>query len=622
MARMSSDHEKPWYYPAIAQFLMGDAPRAVGIPPQHFARDLCCLERRLAREGESFLTKTLPAFGKAIDLALQGHIPLATLAFKKKRGSALPVFLQALLRRVFSDEGWVLDAPCHTSIRLLRQICLWCKKIEKGYSDESLRKAILDFKEVDGGLPGEDFVFPPRLLGPARAVVHSIFGTCPGLGAILPRHGPGSVAGGEGVVGKRRLQHCFIDLERVFRPVPFFFSLRDVAESPQLVTDRPRCQFGLSRTEFVEKDSGGPRTIGLEHAEYMWCQQAIKAWMYNHIEKCSKAKGHINFTDQSINRELTVKWKDYDTLDMSKASDRLSYALVHALFKGLPLWQWLAASRSPGTVLPTGELLWFKKFAPMGSAVCFPVEAVAFYALAVSALHSTGMPIQLACRSVYVYGDDLIVPHGYFEVLKKHFEACSLKFNEDKCCTHGKFRESCGMDSFDGTDVTPARMRKMYPGTDATGLIPIVEHSNSLMRRGYGFSAVALRDSAMAHFKQLKELRLPYSQRDLPILYWYDPVLPETVRFKTRDGITQVKGWYFRPLGLEGEADYEKMYLRESLSRGGPVGWLRGPQPVVRVLDAKYSGVLRKKRFTVVREYSRNHDQNEFPGTSGEPSQP
>lgn len=596
--------EKPWYVPAIEAFLCFDVPRLTGISRQQLARDFSTLVRRLSTEGESFLTKTLPDLGKSIDLALQGRSPLSTLAFKKKRGTALPVFLQALLGRIFQDDGWVRDDLCTEALRLTRQICFWCKKIEKGYSDESLRKTVADLIEIDRNLPAIDACIDSRTVRVARAIVRSIFRKGDRFIQYSPQHGPGSVAGGDDVVKKRMFRRKFLQLEKVFRPIPNFFSLRDASESPSRVVDRMACEYGLSETHFVEKDSSGPRVIGLEPAEYQWCQQRVKNFLYDHLEQHRITKGRINFTDQSINRGLTAKWADFDTLDMSKASDRNSFALVRSLFEKTWIWPWLQASRTPGTRLPDGSILMFKKFAPMGSATCFPVQATVYYALACACLHvQGGYPLQVALRNVYVYGDDLVVPHGSFAILKDCFESVGLRFNEAKCCISGKFRESCGMDSYDGVEVTPIRMRKVYPGRSTTDLIPLVKHANSLYLAGYRASSQSFRDAALATFPALRGLRLPCSPRtDLPILYWVDDLV-DTVKYHTTDGITRVKGWYFRPLGVESHDDAEVYHLRESLSRGGPVGWLRSSrETVVRVLDRKYSGILRKKRFAIVRE--------------------
>lgn len=602
---MKVNHEKPWYTSALVAFFATDVPDVLGISPSAFALDIKLLERRTAAEGESFLTKTLPSFGKAIDLALQGHRPLEVLGFKKiSNRSALPSFLKALTVRVFQHDGWLRANPCITSIRLLRQACFWCKKVEKGFTDESLQQAIDDFIEVDRSLPPGDVIRRQRVPWVARAVIQNIFAQGPDVKRLRPKHGPGAVAWNSGVSAKREMARRYTDLESVFRPIPFFFALRDVKEDPQRCLGRWQCKHGLSRTTFVEKDSSGPRTIGLEPAEYQWCQQSLKDALYHYIENHRLTKGQINFTDQSINQRLTAHWAEFDTLDMSKASDRNSYDLVKFLFQGTRIWPYLRASRTPGTVLPNGQILMFKKFAPMGSAVCFPVEALVFFAMAVAVLHLSGYPILIACKNVFVYGDDLIVPHGFFAALDEAFSAVGLKFNENKCCTHGKFRESCGMDAYDGIDITPVRMRKIYPTQDPTSLIPIIKHVNRLYEMGYRAASFSLREEALRRFPFLKRMRLPTSnRRDLPVLAWAGE--SSSVKTFVRNGLTFTRGWVSRPQVERGTRRGEVSYLRESLSRGGPVGrFITVGKEVVRVFDVPYRSSLSRRTVVLTPEFS------------------
>lgn len=593
--------EKPWYTSLLCEFLRRDVPEFVGISPAALSRDILTLENRVAMEGESFLTKTLPSFGKAFDLALQGDQPLAVSGFKKRsRRSALPAFLQALLELVFQDDGHLLVQPCPRAITAVRQLLLWCKKVEKGFTDESLQKAVEDFVSIDAALPSISLHTNPRLLGLARYIISRVLGECPGIRQCTPRHGPGAVAWGVGADGKRIFTRSYLDLERVFRPIPWFFSLRDVSENPSIVTSRFRSKYGLSRLAFVEKDSSGPRLIGLEPAEYMWCQQGIKSWLYNHIEKRSIAKGQINFTDQEVNRKLTSLWSKYDTLDMSKASDRNSLSLVRFLFGKTKLWPYLEASRTPGVVLPSGEILFYKKFAPMGSAVCFPVEAMVFYALAVSSLVKSGYPLSLALRNTFVYGDDLVVPHGYFATLTDDFESVGLKFSEGKCCVSGKFRESCGLDSFDGHDVTPVRLRKPHLARGDLDLVSLVEHANRLMFRGYQATSRYFRKLVKSRFSFFRKARIPLSPHtNLPFLTWLDD--QDTVKYFYKDSLRFAKGWAFRPAWEEGSDVGEAFYLRESLSLGGPVGEL-SRRNSNRSFALRFRGSLRKKKFVVTDE--------------------
>lgn len=230
----------------------------------------------------------------------------------------------------------------------------------------------------------------------------------------------------------------------------------------------------------------------MEPQEIQFIQQGQKKLLYNVIESAPLTRGLVNFTDQKINRVLAKRaslTNDYATLDMKEASDRVSTMLVELLFKDTPWLKCLMATRSPATELPDGTILQLKKFAPMGSAVCFPVEALTFWVLAESIRRSERIE-----GSIYVFGDDLIVPTALTPHLFELFPKYGLKFNEDKCFTSGPFRESCGCDAYKGIEIQPVRMKELCPKDhrEALPLVSSLEFSNSLYLRGYWRAAKAV----------------------------------------------------------------------------------------------------------------------------------
>jgi hypothetical protein len=108
-------------------------------------------------------------------------------------------------------------------------------------------------------------------------------------------------------------------------------------------------------------------------------------------------------------------------------------------------------------------VLSLNKFAPMGSALCFPVEAFCFWALSVAAIaRRFRLQRQEVGRRVFVYGDDIIVPVEWAATAMEGLELARLKVNTHKSCVTGFFRESCGMDAFKGVPVTPTRLKKLW----------------------------------------------------------------------------------------------------------------------------------------------------------------
>lgn len=175
------------------------------------------------------------------------------------------------------------------------------------------------------------------------------------------------------------------------------------------------------------------------------------------------------------------------TLDLKDASDRVSICLVKALFGRTALLQYLMASRSSATKLPTGDVITMKKFAPMGSALCFPVEALVFWALSVASLHlHTGLKLARALTCVKVYGDDIITTAESCADVISTLERYHLMVNRSKCCIAGSFRESCGMDAYRGVDVTPIKIRSVYTSKpDCNTVVSWVELSNQFYLKGY-----------------------------------------------------------------------------------------------------------------------------------------
>jgi hypothetical protein len=117
--------------------------------------------KRYDREGISFLTKTLPRLGKALDRALSGEVILdaEACAFKSMRGSKLPMFMGELFELVFSHDGQVLPNACTASIKQLRQICYLFYKYKLPYTAKQEQKVIASFIETEDDILSYDKLF-------------------------------------------------------------------------------------------------------------------------------------------------------------------------------------------------------------------------------------------------------------------------------------------------------------------------------------------------------------------------------------------------------------------------------------------------------------------------------
>jgi hypothetical protein len=129
----------------------------------------------------------------------------------------------------------------------------------------------------------------------------------------------------------------------------------------------------------------------------------------------------------------------------------------------------------------------------MGSALCFPIEAMVFTTIVFLGLQDavarklSAADISAYRGSVRVYGDDIIVPADSVTYVVRALEAFGLKVNTKKSFWTGRFRESCGGDYFGGREVTPVRLKHVAPTRrqDVDEIVSWVAFANALEQRGF-----------------------------------------------------------------------------------------------------------------------------------------
>jgi hypothetical protein len=474
------------------------------ITPRALRLTIQKINDRCAREGLSFLTKTLPRLGKALDRALLAKQPFdCPREFARIRGSKLPMFCGELFARVFGHDGVLLLSPCVTSIKHLRHILFVFYKLDVPCGSK-LKNAVLSqfakaeediaiyddlFAEiaslVDCSPAGYDRIFPVvsrTVIRKARRLLSRVFsGFDPA--DILPRHGPGVVSTRETLSGKYRFGRINPRIQQVY-PFDAYFcaSKGHVCDTYPEFKDKLDCETS-ARVLLVPKDSRGPRLISCEPLEFQYVQQGLGRAIVDWVERHPLTRGSVNFTNQQPNQFgalLGSSTGRYSTLDLKEASDRVTRGLVKLLFPD-NVFRYLDACRSLSTILPDGRTLKLRKFAPMGSALCFPVMALTIWSI----LRSISSDAD-ARKSVLVYGDDVVVRADQTANAIITLESFGLLVNRDKTCDHGFFRESCGVDAYKGENVTPVRIRTTWHRTIAANVYTsYVESSNNFYKHGY-----------------------------------------------------------------------------------------------------------------------------------------
>lgn len=265
---------------------------------------------------------------------------------------------------------------------------------------------------------------------------------------LVPSHGTGSVAEGKlTMYEKYKRLNADTYLRVVFQEqLPEFFP----------------CGFEMnlvreSRTIFVPKTFSKLRTISMEPTAIQYFQQGVMKRLYHYIDCHPYLGRRVQLRDQSQNRNMARQGSidnSLSTIDLSAASDTVAWALVKGVFAGTPLLKWLYATRSKTTKLPNGDAIALKKFAPMGSALCFPIECLIFSAVVEyttqkwCTLHNQAKP------DYTVYGDDLVIPSHLSGEIIEALESLGFVVNKDKSFCNGPFRESCGGDYYEGFDVS------------------------------------------------------------------------------------------------------------------------------------------------------------------------
>lgn len=315
------------------------------------------------------------------------------------------------------------------------------------------QEALIAYRQTEEDLQSMIHNFDDGLIAGLSAVVKEWFQDFR-IDLLKPNHGSGSVSEGPlsleekffslGIDAKLEIalrRNCDRKYFEGYYPFP-----------PEYKFER------VSRTIFVPKTALKLRTISMEPASLQYIQQGVMKDIYRYIEKHPYLGVRVILKDQRQNQFLAQEgsiYGNYATVDLSHASDSVSWELVRRVFRSVPhLYKWLVATRSDRTLLPDGQTITLTKYAPMGSALCFPIECIIFSAIVEHAsrnwckTHRSGFPLYS------VYGDDLVIPTDIYDEVVRLLNLCGFTVNTRKSYSTGPYRESCGKDYYAGIDVS------------------------------------------------------------------------------------------------------------------------------------------------------------------------
>jgi hypothetical protein len=443
-------------------------------------RDVQTIVRRCEHEGFSFLTITLPQLSDALERGLEAGT--FTCPGNFSRHGSLPRFMGGFFKRVFDKDGSLRDEPCPYTIAGIRQVCRFFKKLKLECSPKRNAQAIQHFIDVEGDLRRmtPQVMRKDNVLDKISGILWSQVFPEPDYLDLVCHHGPGVTADRYLSNERHRIRKWNHRSELSFPSDLHCYPNYGIAAAVGGNTEGVVGSEGVEylelkdelpvRVVFVPKTQTSPRVIAIEPSHMQYMQQSVKDYVYTILETHPLTRHSIRFTRQDVNQRLAYtasKDRRLATLDLKDASDRVHLHLVQRIFKTSGLLEYLEDARSLHAVLPNGTNIVLFKYASMGSALCFPVEAMVFYTLIQSAMHildgrrPSSRSIRRYSRLIDIYGDDIIVPVEYADFVVSYLESFALKVNVNKSFKASAFRESCGADFFNGVPVNPVYAREV-----------------------------------------------------------------------------------------------------------------------------------------------------------------
>lgn len=425
--------------------------------------DIQTIVARLKTEGISFAQVTLPLLGKALDAGLVSGTFKCPTSFRLVKNTRLPVFLYAAFADIFDTAGNLKANASEVTILHLRQFLLLDSKLEMAYNAKTQDRFIQEFIQGQSDLRKISVSGHSPVLDVATQLLGRVFSRWK-YTWYTPGHGPGATAEGFDREDKWKFTSWPAKAEREFPYLMYGTPNIGVAlrTGPIRLTHK-----SVTRGCLVPKDFRGPRLISIEPTAMQYLQQGMMRRMMQYFENNDLLRRSIRMDDQTFNRTRAGKAieQEYATIDLSSASDTLSAVVVWRLLSKVPrLRRQLFSLRSDFVAFGTKEVR-LVAFAPMGSAICFPVETLVFWAIAVAVLkvHNPTKSFWDLAGEVRVFGDDIVYPNTYeLPILLRELQSIGCRPNMSKTCYMTPFRESCGGEWFGDVDVTIIR-NKHYP---------------------------------------------------------------------------------------------------------------------------------------------------------------
>jgi len=259
---------------------------------------------------------------------------------------------------------------------------------------------------------------------------------------------------------------------------------------------------------YVPKNKEIARTAATEPLLNLMVQAALGNFLTREVlPPLGIRLSHQQFRNREAALDASASGK-MATIDLSSASDSISLALLEQICP--PNFMAVIRScRSPVTILPDGREHTLRMVSSMGNGFTFPLETLILSCAVKAAYSIDGFRHSSGSRDYFVFGDDIICRNECTEALFVLLKHLGFSVNAKKTFTEGPFRESCGVDAWEGFDV-----RGVYVKT-----LELDHHIYSAVNRLQRWGArhcVCLRETVRFLLDHLSKplLRVPFASGD------------------------------------------------------------------------------------------------------------
>ena len=217
-----------------------------------------------------------------------------------------------------------------------------------------------------------------------------------------------------------------------------------------------------SRLAFVPKNDEISRCICIEPTLNTFFQLGFAY----HLERRLSERFGISLVNQQFkNRDLACLGSITDnlsTIDLSSASDSISLPMLKWLLPN-DFYMMLKKYRCSSVEVPGHGSVQLNMISTMGNGYTFPLQTIIFCSAVVACFKFRGIPFtKTTSASLWgVNGDDIIVPRSITRDVIFLLKLLGFSVNDDKTFVEGPFRESCGADFFNGTNIRGVYLKSL-----------------------------------------------------------------------------------------------------------------------------------------------------------------